>query len=67
MERKEFNLKEYQKITDPVELKKSMFIEASAGTGKTYNITFLPDEILLEKVIYDAEVKTASEIVECDI
>lgn len=36
-------------------------------SGKTYNITFLPDEILLEKVIYDAEVKTASEIVECDI
>ena len=36
-------------------------------SGKTYNITFSPDEILLEKVIYDAEVKTASEIVECDI
>ena len=36
-------------------------------SGKTYNITFLPDEILLEKVLYDAEVKTASEIVECDI
>ena len=36
-------------------------------SGKTYKITFLPDEILLEKVLYDAEVKTASEIVECDI
>lgn len=36
-------------------------------SGKTYNISFLPDEILLEKVIYDAKVKTASEIVECDI
>ena len=35
-------------------------------SGKTYNITFLPEEILLEKVIYEAKVKTASEIVECD-
>lgn len=38
-----------------------------AVSGKTYNITFLPNEILLEKVIYEAEIKTASEIVECDI
>ena len=36
-------------------------------SGKVYNITFSPDEILLEKVIYDAKVKTASEIVECDV
>lgn len=36
-------------------------------SGKVYNITFSPDEILLEKVIYDAKVKTATEIVECDV
>ena len=48
MERKEFNLKEYQKITDPVELKKSMFIEASAGTGKTYTITGIIQKLIEE-------------------
>lgn len=35
-------------------------------SGKTYNIIFLPDEILLEKVIYEAKVNSASKIVECD-
>ncbi len=50
MERKEFNLKEYQKITDPVELKKSMFIEASAGTGKTYTITGIIQKLIKEKI-----------------
>ena len=45
MELKEFNLKEYQKITDPAELRKSMFIEASAGTGKTYTITGIIEKL----------------------
>ena len=50
MERKEFNLKEYQKITDPAELRKSMFIEASAGTGKTYTITGIIQKLIEEKI-----------------
>ncbi len=50
MERKEFNLKEYQKINDPIELRKSMFIEASAGTGKTYTITGIIQKLIDEKI-----------------
>ena len=38
MELEDFNIEEYKKKT-LAELKRPMFIEASAGTGKTYTIT----------------------------
>lgn len=56
MELTEFNLKKYFKIEDISELKKSMFIEASAGTGKTYTITGIIKKLIeegfdLEKIL----------------
>ena len=51
-----FNLEEYKKITDPEKLKQSMFIQASAGTGKTYTITGIIKKLVksnfdLEKIL----------------
>ena len=48
MELKEFNLDEYKEIKDPSALRKSMFIQASAGTGKTYTITGIIKKLVKE-------------------
>ena len=44
MELQEFNLKDY------TDLKRSMYIEASAGTGKTYTITGIIQKLIDAKV-----------------
>ncbi len=49
MNAREFDLEEYKKIKDPAELKKSMNIEASAGTGKTFTITGIIEKLIAEK------------------
>lgn len=49
MELTEFNLDKYKEIKDLSELKKSMFIQASAGTGKTYTITGIIKKLVKEK------------------
>lgn len=49
MELEDFNIEEYKKKT-LAELKRPMFIEASAGTGKTYTITKIIKKLSDEKV-----------------
>lgn len=46
----EFDLEKYKTISNPSELKKSMFIQASAGTGKTYTITGIIKKLVKEKI-----------------
>ena len=46
----EFDLEKYKEIKDLSELKKSMFIQASAGTGKTYTITGIIKKLVKESV-----------------
>lgn len=42
------------------------YIYVGSISEKIYKVEFSPDEIMLDKTIYDANVKASSEIVECD-
>ena len=65
MELKEFNLDEYKEIKDPSALRKSMFIQASAGTGKTYTITgIIKSNSFMNSMQAYADIEDVNKIIE---